>query len=106
LSTLATTNFLRMGHDTIAGRDRQEIGEDGGLFAVERIRNDEVIAGERLKAETSTPVFMSGTSESAYAWRSAPRTTKSSARSSRTMWPPPGRGPMNLAFDLDRAAER
>jgi hypothetical protein len=33
------------------------MGEDGGLFATGQIRNDEAIAGERLKAETSTPVF-------------------------------------------------
>jgi hypothetical protein len=48
--------------DSIAGRDWQKMGAEGGLFAVGQIRNDEAIAGERLKAETSTPVFMSGTS--------------------------------------------
>ena len=35
----------------VTGRDRQEMGEDGGLFAVGQIRNDEVIAGERLQFE-------------------------------------------------------
>ena len=33
------------------GRDRQEMGEDGGLFAVGEVRNDESIAGKRLKIE-------------------------------------------------------
>ena len=37
--------------DSIAGRDRQEMGEDGGLFAVGQICNDEAIAGERLQVE-------------------------------------------------------
>ena len=37
--------------DSIAGRDRQEMGEDGGLFAVGEVRNDESIAGKRLKIE-------------------------------------------------------
>jgi hypothetical protein len=37
--------------DFIAGRDRQEMGEDSGLFAVGQIRNDRPIAGKRLKIE-------------------------------------------------------
>jgi hypothetical protein len=35
----------------IAGCDWQEMGEDGGLFAVGEVRNDESIAGKRLKIE-------------------------------------------------------
>jgi hypothetical protein len=42
--------------DFIAGRDRQEMGEDGGLFAVGEVRNDESIAGKRLRSKTSVPV--------------------------------------------------
>jgi hypothetical protein len=53
--------------DFISGRDRQEMGEDGGQFAVGRNCDDEVKAGERLMVETSAPVFKSGTSEPAYA---------------------------------------
>ena len=53
--------------DPIAGCDRQEMGEDSGLLAVGEVRNDEAIAGERLTVEDVAPVFMSGTSESAYA---------------------------------------
>ena len=37
--------------DSIAGCDRQEMGEDGGLFAVGEVCNDEAIAGERLEVE-------------------------------------------------------
>ena len=37
--------------DFIAGRDRQEMGEEGGLFTVREVRNDEAIAGQRLKIE-------------------------------------------------------
>jgi hypothetical protein len=46
--------------DSIAGRDWQEMGEDGGLFLVGQIRTDEAKVRERLKAETSTLFFMSG----------------------------------------------
>ena len=37
--------------DSIAGRDRQEMGEDGGLFAVGEVGNDEAIIGERFEVE-------------------------------------------------------
>ena len=37
--------------DSIAGRDRQEMGEDGRLFAVGEVCNNEAIAGKRLKVE-------------------------------------------------------
>jgi hypothetical protein len=36
---------------SVAGRKREESGDDAGLFAVGQIRNDEAIAGERLKVE-------------------------------------------------------
>jgi hypothetical protein len=34
-----------------SGRNRQEMGEDGGLLAVGQIGNDEAIAGERPEVE-------------------------------------------------------
>ena len=37
--------------DSIAGRDRQEMGEDGRLFAVGKVRNNEAITGKRLKVQ-------------------------------------------------------
>jgi hypothetical protein len=37
--------------DSIAGRDRQEMGEDGSLFTVGEVRNNEAITGKRLKVE-------------------------------------------------------
>jgi hypothetical protein len=36
---------------SVAGRNRQEMGEDGLLLAVGQIGNDEAIGGERLKVE-------------------------------------------------------
>jgi hypothetical protein len=38
--------------DSIAGRDRQEMGEDRRLFVVGQICNDEAIAGGDLRSKT------------------------------------------------------
>ena len=69
--------------DSIAGRDRQEMGEDGGLFAVGEVGNDEAIIGERFEFENVyAGLYVRNERIGDRRERSTARTSKPSARSS------------------------
>ena len=92
--------------DFIAGRDRQEMGEDGGLFAVGEVRNDEAIAGERLKVEDVGAGLYVRDERIGVCVEVGAAHNKTLCAQLANHVAAAGAGLEDRAFDLDRTAER
>jgi hypothetical protein len=92
--------------DSIAGCDRQEMGEDCGLFAVGQIGNDEAIASERLKVEDVGAGLYVRDERSGVCVEVGAADNKSERAQLANHVAATGAGLEDRAFDLDRTAER
>jgi hypothetical protein len=82
------------------------MGEDGGLFAVGQICNDEAIAGERPKVEDVGADLYAGDEQIGVRVEIGSVHNKPRARSVAKHVAAAGAGLEDRAFDLDRKAER
>jgi hypothetical protein len=91
---------------SVAGRDWQERSEDGGLFAVGEVRNDEPIAGERLKVEDVGAGLYVGDERIGVRVEIGAAHNKPERAQLANHVAAAGAGLEDRAFDLDRTAER